>query len=291
MGEETAGKPRKPLKVGLAAFPERYALPSRPTAVMPTVADAHRQTGFLLADDLGLFEQAMNVQLRLVAANAKARTAGAAAILSPWSRTFSHLADACTLMTLGSYASCMPVLRSACDCIAVQRSLVRDGFGEYDEWFGGAIAQDREHGGLAFDTGRYRAASVFAENERLGTAYRALTELSMPHFGATAFLTGADSSLQKLSLAFGDSAFHYGWAELICGWLLQFAVEQTALALECGVLATPRDVTAEAAGLIREVEAALEGRRRCYVEDDGGRFVFYNFRRTASGQPKRVVLG
>src|SRR5712692_12048374 len=168
MSEEPA---RPKLRVALSSFPERYTLPSRPSGVSPTVQDAYRQTQFLLGPDLAMFERAMNLQLVILAANAKMRTPRAGAMLAFWSRTFSHLADACTLLSVGSYVSCAPLLRAACDCIAAQRSTITDDFAEYEEWFGGAIRQDRERVATAFDLGRFRAGSVLAEDRHLGICY------------------------------------------------------------------------------------------------------------------------
>jgi len=60
--------PLKPPRVVLSSLPERYSLPARPTA-SAVVQDAHRQTGFLLGQELATFESAMNLQLRIVAEN------------------------------------------------------------------------------------------------------------------------------------------------------------------------------------------------------------------------------
>ncbi len=286
----TEEKPRSRIKVALTAFPERYIPPSKPSTASPAVQDTYRQTGFLLGDDLLLFERAMNLQLAIVAANRKARTPAAAAILSFWSRTFSHLADACTLASLGSYASCAPLLRSALDCIAVQRGLVRDGFGEYEEWLEGAIAQAKAQNALAFDLGRYRAASVLAEDERLGPLYRLLTDLSMPHFGSTAFQTGSDSNLQKLSLSFGDSAFHLGWAEMIMGWLLLLCEAQLQAVAAAEAIVVTGGSRTDIEDLAHDTKTALESGRRCYFEEVDGRFLFHSFRRKPGGVPKRLML-
>src|SRR3990170_1105243 len=134
-----------PPRVAPYAFPERYALPARPTGEQPAVQDAHRQTHFLLPAELALFEQAMNLQLAVIAAGAKRRSPEAAALLGFWSRTFAYLSDACVLLGRASYASCPPLLRAACDCIAAQRSLIADGFEEYHEWLASALGKDREH--------------------------------------------------------------------------------------------------------------------------------------------------
>jgi len=287
MTEEPA---RPKLRVALSGFPDRYRLPSRPSGVWPTVQDAYRQTQFLLGTDLAVFERAMNLQLRIVAANSKARTTPAAALFAFWSRTFSHLADACGLLSAGSYVSCPPLLRAACDCIAAQRSAVADDFAEYEEWFGIAIQQDREHAATAFDLGRFRAGSVLAEDERLGSVYRLLTDLSMPHFGASALQTAPDSNLQKLAISFADGGFHLAWAELIVGWLLMLADTQITTVVSSGVFAVDPTVREDCEGLSREINAALGSTRRCYVEEVGGRFLFHNYRRTSTGAPKRVML-
>lgn len=286
----TEEKPRPRIKVALTAFPERYMLPSKPSAAPLSVQDAYRQTGFLLGEDLVLFERAMNLQLAIVAANAKTRTAEAAAVLSFWSRTFSHLADACTLLTLGSYASCPPLLRSALDCIAVQRGFMRDGFDEYEEWLEGAISQSKTHAALVYDLGRYRAAAVLAEDERLGPLYRLLTDLSMTHFGSTALQTAPDSNLQKLSLSFGDQAFHLAWAELTVSWLLALCDVQLRTVASCDAISVPAEAAAGTANYATDVEQVLKSARRCYVEEVDGRFLFHNFRRKPGGVPRRVML-
>ena len=281
---------RTRIKTALSAFPDRYAPPSRPSTAQPAVQDAFRQTQFLLSGDLDLFEKMMNLQLQIVKANSRLRTPEAAALFSFWSRAYSHTADACTMMTLGSYSACPPLLRAACDCVAAQRSLLSHGFGEYEAWLEGAVSQDRDHAAMAFDLGRYRAGSVLAEDERLGTLYRLLSDLSMPHFGTTAFQVAPDANLQKLSIAFGDSAFHLGWAELVAGWLLLLGDVQLTAIVSSDVVAADHATLAVFQSYSREAASSLGNGRRCYVEEVDGRFLFHNFRRTASGSPKRVLL-
>lgn len=281
---------RTRIKVALSGFPDRYALPTRPSAAQPAMQDAFRQTQFLLSADLELFEKVMNLQIQIVAANSRLRTTEAAALFAFWSRAFSHISDACTMMSLGSYSSCAPLLRTACDCIASQLSLLEDGFGEYETWLENAVSQDREHAAMAFDLGRFRAGSALAEDERLGGAYRLLTDLSMPHFGATALQVAPDSNLQRVAISFSDSSFHLGWAELIAGWLLMLADVQLTTVVSSGVFAVDHATLAVYQTYSRETGSALGSRRRCYVEEVGGRFLFHNYRRTAAGSPKRVLL-
>lgn len=286
---------RKPGQPGprpvLTVPPERYALPPRPAGASALVQDAYRQTTFLLAEDLALFERAMNLQLRLAAPYAKNRTRETAALFALWSKAYCHLADASELLCRASYLSCAPILRSACDCIAAQRSLMANGFEEYQEWLPLAVTQDRRRAALRVSIGRFRAGSVLAQDERLGLTYRVLTDLSMPHFGSTLLQTAPEANAQKAAITFGERAFHLGWAELVAGWLLLLANAQAQTAAGWGqALASTEDLEAQSA-LQREIDAALANPRRCYVEDDDGAFLIHNFRRTAASAPRRIVLG
>lgn len=287
-----AREPSRPrLRPALVSFPREYSLPGRPAAASPAVQDAYRQTQFLLAQDLALFERAMNLQLAIVAASAKTREPIAAALLALWSRTFAYLAGACSLAGGGSYAACPPLLRTACDCIAAQRSLLATGAADFLEWLPEAVRQDPTHAALAVERGRFRAGSVLAEDERLGATYRLLTDLSMPHFGTTALQVAPDSSLQKLALTFADCTFHLGWAELVFGWLLVLAAGQMETAVASGAFAVEDEARREQERLSAEIGAALANPRRCRVEEiEGGRYLFHNFRRRSSGVPRRLVL-
>src|SRR3972149_764382 len=201
-GTDTAAVSEQPVpKVAPYAFPERYALPGRPAGDPPSVQDAHRQTHFLLPADLALFEQAMNLQLSLIAA---------------------------------------------------QRSLIADRFDEYNDWLASALGKDREHAASYIDMGRFRAGSVLAKDERLGSAYRFLPDLTMPHSGSTLLQVGPDSGPQKLALTIGESAFHLGLAELVCGWLLLLAGAQTEAALEGPFVEPTHPLPEEAARVGRQ---------------------------------------
>jgi hypothetical protein len=254
------------------------------------VLDAHRQTNFLLPDELFLFERVMNVQLQMVAANAKARSPQAAGLFTMWSRAFSSLADACALTARASYSSATPLLRSALGCIAVQRSLIADGFDAYEEWFAGAVSRTKERTAIAFDVGSFDAASALEDDERLDMLYRLLSDLAQPNFGPSTLLIAPDTNHQKIAAGFADSAFHLGWAELLTGWLNELAAAQVRTALETDVFSLTATLEADARAAVRDVAASAEGARRCYVEHEGDHFVFHNFRRTATGQPRRIIL-
>ena len=293
MAQESASSPR--LKVGPFLFPDRYDLPQRPQGATLAVLDSFRQTQFLLGSDLPLLQRAMNLQLRIVADSEKRRTHPTAALLGLWSRTFAYLADACLLLHRGGYASCPPLIRAACDAIAAQRSLLAGDLDEYLQWAAAAVRQNRDHAALEIALGRYRAGSVLAQDPRLGAIYRVVTDLSMPHFGATVLQVAPETSLQRMSVAFADNAFHLGWAELIMGWLLALADAQLETPIRIGAAADVFRVSDEAKSeyerLSQEIEAALANPRRCRVEEvEGGRYLFHNFCRTSSNAPKKMLL-
>src|SRR3989304_8312650 len=112
-------------RVSAIPFPERYELPGKPEKASAAAQDAFRQTTFVLGDDLRLFEEGMGFQLRIVhdAAASSYRTHSYAALMGLWSRTFLALADTCVLTTRGSYPSCAPLVRTACEVIAAQHQL------------------------------------------------------------------------------------------------------------------------------------------------------------------------
>ncbi len=70
------------------------------------------------------------------------------------------------------------------------------------------MGKDREHAASYVNLGRrYRAGSALAQDARLGSTYRFLTDLAMPHFGGTDPQAGPDCSQQRLVLTFaGRSA-------------------------------------------------------------------------------------
>ena len=268
-------------------FPPQYELPLGPSAGAP------REVRFLLGEDLALFEKGMNLEVRIVAASraARYRTHALAALMGLWSRSFAYRADACSLALRGAYASSIPLLRAACDCIGAQRGLASGGMDEFTAWLA-AMAQSREHSALDIGLGRYRAGSVLAADDRLGALYRALTELSMTHFGSTLLQVAPESDLQKISITFADSSFHLGWAQLVAGWLLVLVQAQleTALAAE-DVFGAPPEAKDELAGLFSGIENALGKPDRCRMEELGeGRYLLHNFRRQPGAAPRRLLL-
>jgi len=291
-------RPPTPLqRVSPVPFPERYNLPGRPDDPSPVVQDAYRQSQFLLGRDLDLFGRLMNLQLRIVADShhSRYRTHPYAALMGLWSRAFLYLADACTLVTRGGYASCLPLARAACECIAAQDQLRREEMDQFLDWAASTPRTNESHKALEVEMGHYFAGGALASDERLRSVYRPASDLGRPNFGATLLQVGPESNNRRLALTFADRAFHLGWAELVLGWLLALAERQLATALAAeDIFALTDDVRAAYGTLAKEVDAALGRSDRCRIdeiEDEGyKRYLVHNFRRTGGSAPKRVLL-
>ena len=289
--------PTPPQHVSAIPFPERYNPPGRPDDASPTVQDAYRQSQFLLGRDLDLFGRLMNLQLRIVADShhSRYRTHPYAALMGLWSRAFLYLADGCTLVTRGAYASCLPVVRAACECIAAQDQLRREEMDQFLEWAASTPRTNEAHKALEVEMGHYFAGGALASDERLRSVYRPASDLGRPNFGATLLQAGPESNSRRLALTFADRAFHLGWAELVLGWLLALAERQLAVALGAEeIFAITDDVRAAYATLAAEVDAALARSDRCRIdemEDEGyKRYLVHHFRRTGGSAPKKVLL-
>jgi hypothetical protein len=292
-----AEPPPTPLiRVSSIPFPESYDLPEKPSAGGPAI-DAFRQTGFVLGKDLGLFREGMGLQLKIVqdSSHSRFRKHPYAAIMGLWSRTFSTLADTCLLITRGSYQSCAPLVRSACEFVAAQQGLHSGEMELFTEWLAGHFVPKEEHKAFEFGLGRYFAGGVLADDAALRAVYRPASELGRPSFGATTLLIGPESNNRRLALAFADSSFHVGWAELTLGWLLSLCERQLAFATHAkGTFAIHDDTHAAYLSFSRRVEQSLTRSDRCRVEEieEGGykRYLAHNVRRAAAGAPKRLLL-
>src|SRR5438309_1357569 len=123
---------------------------------------------------------------------------------------------------------------------------------------------------------------------------RPASQLSRPNFGATLLQVAPESNNLRLALTFADSSFHLGWAELILGWLLALAMRQIKVALDASPLVPASDEVRTAASDLQQKADVLSGSDRCYIQevDEAGfrRFLFHNFRRTAGGAGKKILL-
>lgn len=285
-------------RVAPVVAPETWELPARPEGAPAAVQDAYRQTQFQLSGDLRLLHEGMNLQLRLVRDSypARYRTRALAAALMPWSRAFLGISDATLLVTRGSYASCPPIVRVVCECIAASTQLRAEELPAFEEWLAAALRPNEDHRAVEVGMGQFFAGSTIAADPRFSTVYRAVSELSRPHLGAGLMLTAPESNQQRLAITFGDQTFHFGWAQLILGWLLALCEIQLRLVLDtgAGVFNVTPATRAACDDWRGRVNAVLADPSRCMAEpvlDDGDqRWLISNFRRQSTGAPRKYLL-
>jgi hypothetical protein len=284
-------------RVSAIPFPDSYALPSLGKDASRPEQDAYRQTQFLLGNDLRLFVEGMTLQLRIVrdASPSSFRKHPYAALMGLWSRTFTTLADACLLALRGSYASCPVLVRAACEHIAAQHQLHAGEMELFLEWLAGSLRPDDERKATDIGMGRYFAGETLAADERLRSVYRPASELGRPNFGATLLQVGPESNNLRLAFGFADTSFHFGWAQLVFGWLLALCERQLAVAVHAkGVFPIHEDVHEAYREIAARVDQVLGAPDRCSIEEvDVGaqrRFLVHGFRRAPSGAAKKVLL-
>jgi hypothetical protein len=289
-------RPAPTQRVSSIPFPERFELPAKPDGAV-SAQDAFRQTTFVLRDDLRLFEEGMNLQLRIVqdASHSSFRKHPYAALIGLWSRTFSALSDACLLATRASYESCAPLTRAACEYIAAQHQLHAGEMDQFLEWLAGSLTPDEAHKATDIGMGRYFAGETLAADARLRSVYRPASELGRPNFGATLLEVGPESNNVRLALTFADTTFHMAWAELVLGWLLALCERQLAVVVHANdVFPIHEDTHRAYADFARRVDEALVRSERCRIEEveveSHKRYLVYNFRRQPSGAPKKMLL-
>ena len=291
------GPPTPSQRVSAIPFPDAYALPKPAKDAPQQSQDAHRQTQFLLGDDLRLIAEGMTLQLRVVrdASPSSFRNHPYAALMGLWSRTYLALADGCQLAMQGSYPSCPALVRAACELIAAQHQLQASEMELFLEWLVGSLVPNEEHKATDIGLGHYFAGEALAADERLRLVYRPASELGRPNFGATLLEVGPESNNRRLALGFGERLFHLGWAEIVFGWLLALCERQLAVAVHAKEIFPIHEETHRSyADYARSVEQALAKPGRCRIDEisDQGerRFLVENFRRAPSGEAKRVLL-
>jgi hypothetical protein len=279
-------------------FPQSYAVPGKPDQAATAAShDTYRQTQFVLGNDLRIFADAMNLQLRITndSAPSRYRTPEYAAVMALWSRAFAALADSALLVTRGSYASVPNLVRSAAELTAAQHQVVHEEMAEFVGWMLGHLKPDEEHKAFDVGMGHYFAGTTLAADEQLRIVYRAASDFGRPNFGATLLEVAPESNNLRLALTFADQSFHVAWAELELGWLLRLAERQLAVAVHMpDVLNITPETHETYAALAVRVNDTLSNPNRAVIEEveqDGfKRWLVNNFRRQPSGAPKKYLL-
>jgi len=286
-----------PQRVSGMRVPASWALAGKPPELPGDADDAWRQTGFQLGEDLRLLAAGLDLQVRIAGTGytARARTMRMAAQASLWSRALVTASDAAHLTRTGSYQSAAGLVRQATELVAAQAGLESD-YEAFKRWAHEAYGRHAEARAEEVGVGHYFAGEVIARDEELRRVYRASSDLARPNFGPTALFTANEATHQRYPLIFADRAFHFGWAQLLLGWLLRLDAKQLHLALHAAALFPASDeLHAEAVEHVRRVEAQLADDGRCHIEDwtdDEGRrrHLLVAFRRQSSDAPRRLLL-
>ena len=286
-----------PQRVSAIAAPDSYQLPSRPDDAPASVQDAFRQTQFVLGADLEVFAEAMALQLGLLkdASPSRYRTQELAALTGLWSRAFLCLQDSMLLACRGSYVSAIPAVRTSAEVIAAQEGLRAGELEEHQRWLLGALKANESFKAVEFNLGRYFAGEVLATDTVLRSVYRPASDLGRPNFGATLLQVGPESNNSRLALAFGDTSFHLGWAELVIGWLIALSARQVRVIVDAEPLFPVSDERkAQYEELQAKSDELIAAPDRCSIEavEDASdrRYLVHNFRRGSGAAPKKILL-
>ena len=291
------GPPPPPQRVSGMRVPEGRAHPGKPPGLPPPADDAWRQTGFLLGEELRLLEAGFGLQVRLAATGRApaARTMAMAAIASLWSRGLLSAEGAVALVRRGAYQSAVALVRQAIEHVAAQAALPADP-AAFAGWAHSAWRRDEALRADDVGLGHFFGGDALAADGAMRPIYRAAGDLGRPNFGPTALFVAGEAGPRKYPLVFADEAFHFGWAQLLLGWLLRIDARQLHLALHAPQhFPATQALRDEAAAHVRAGERLLGGSDRCRLEpheDAEGRprHLIANFRRRPGDAPRRILL-
>lgn len=269
---------------------------SKPPAEAPGSADAYRQTGFVLGEEVEAILRGLNLEGEAAqrAAEPKRRTQKMVSAMGLWSRAWLARLEALHALQWGSYAAAVALVRAAADYQASMLYLLRTGAEEWDAWLAsGGIAIAAEDHATEFRLHAFRAAEVLAAHEVLGRIYRMSTDFSLSHFGSTMLFAGSGSAPDHLEMTFGDRDFHFGLAQIHAGWLLELgSAQMEALAEHESVFgddgAAARSDWSLAAGKL--VHSPDRCRVEAFEKEGERRYLVSNWRREPRSAPKRVLL-
>ncbi len=275
-------------------FPEATRS-SRPPAEAPGSPDAHRQTGFVLGEDLDVVLRGLNLEGAIAQASAgsKYRNQVVASILAFWSRSWLSRLQALHAVEWGNYASAFPLVRAAVDYQAAAANMLESEAAEWDEWLeSGGITAAHEHHATEFRFAPFRSAETLVADDELGALYRAASDFAMPAFATTLTLAGSESSPQRVLVTFGDRDFHLALAEVLLGWLATLSSLQLRTIAGSGRfnIEEPDKVEKFQQGVRRAVDRRDRGRVEEFEEDGARRYLLHNWRRTPGSAAKRILL-
>ena len=289
--------PSPPQRVSPITFPHHDPSLAAPDASQPQeMRDAYRQCLFALRSDVQWLLDALRLQRKIVEQSypSRYRNHRYASALLLWSRVYGAGVEALRLTAWGAYASTPPLLRASLEWLAAEQAVTGPEQQEYLRWLEDAFQPDAETGATAVGMGAFMAGQQLAGDVEVGAAYRAVAEMARPHFGVSALLSAAESNREKVSLHWGEQAFHLGWAQLLLGWEILVQERQVRLAVGRELFGVEQEDRDQFQMLQRSAVAILANPQRCraeWVEREGQqRLLLHNFRRQPAGAPKRILL-
>ena len=289
------GPPRQ--RISPITFPSETPALAKPRDDEPQVRrDAFRETSFALPLDLRWLNDAFTLQRKIVEQSygSSFRNRRYASALLFWSRVYSAGLEARTLTARASYSAALPLLRAMMEWLGAEQAVVGDEQVEFEDWLRGAWSNNQEHHSTEIGMGQYMAGQQIAMAPETADAYRAVSELSRSHFGASALLSADGSHDKRFLVNWSDEAFHLGWAQLLIGWQIVVQDRQCRFAVGSGLFGVESEDRQEYQRLHRQTQSLLEDARRCratWIIDSGRqRLLIDNYRRQPSGAPKRILL-
>lgn len=268
---------------------------ARPPAELPGSADAYRQTGFILGEEVDLILEGLELegQHAELASGSKFRSRVVAAAFGPWSRGWLARLQALHAAEWGDYSSAAVLVRAAADFEAAAAAHLAERAAEWSGWLdAGGIDEATTFHATQFRTHPFRSAESLARLPALGSVYREASLFALPHLGTTALLTASDSNRERYLATFGDRDFHLGLAELLLGWLLRLTVAHAELVQ--GVDSELPPAPEAVVDWMTRATRVIDRRDRCRLEEvevDGEpRTIIVNWRREPRAAPKRVLL-
>ena len=258
--------------------------------------DAFRETCFALPLDLRWLQDAFALQRKIVEQSygSSFRNRRYASALMFWSRVYGGGIDARALTARASYSSALALMRASMEWLGAEQAVVGEEQVEFEDWLRTAWSNDAARHATEIGMGQYMAGQQIAMAPETADAYRAVSELSRSHFGASALLTADSSHDKRFLVNWADEAFHLGWAQLLFGWQITIQDRQCRFAVGSGLFGVGPEDREEYQRLHRQSRPLLEDPRRCRAEwiiDDGRqRLLIDHFRRQPSGAPKRILL-
>ncbi|MCY4617930.1 MAG: hypothetical protein OXD50_05160 [Chloroflexi bacterium] len=289
------GPPRQ--RISPITFPSETPVLAKPRDDEPQVRrDAFRETSFALPLDLRWLNDAFTLQRKIVEQSygSSFRNRRYASALIFWSRVYSAGLEARTLTARASYSAALPLLRAMMEWLGAEQAVVGDEQVEFEDWLRDAWSNNQEHHVTEIGMGQYMAGQQIAMAPETADAYRAVSELSRSHFGASALLSADGSHDKRFLVNWSDEAFHLGWAQLLIGWQIVIQDRQCRFAVGSGLFGVESEDRQEYQRLHRQTQSLLEDNRRCkatWIIDNGRqRLLIDNYRRQPSGAPKRILL-